>query len=149
MKRIKKYISSPLNVLHIVYGEEVVSFNLAEEARIDENKIEDEIKNQPSNYAFVSMLHKKMMAEFERLKQRRKAMYGRLFLSAKKGTGTGRGLSDEAAKAKVESNKKYIKLTQRCIDTREMADKLYSATRVFEMRANMMQTLSSNLRKER
>lgn len=149
MKKIIKYKDSPVNIIHIVYGDEVISFNLMEEARIDENKIEEQIKNQPSKYAFVSMLHKKMMAEFESCKQRRKALYGRLFLRAKRGEGGARGLSDEAAKAKVESNPKYVKLTQKCIDVRRQADELFSCVRVMEMTSNLMQTLSSNLRRER
>lgn len=61
----------------------------------------------------------------------------------------GRPLSDTQAEKWVRANKKYIAASENCIYARDQADQVLAAVRAFEMRAALMQTLSSNLRKER
>lgn len=150
MGKLSKYYSSTINIISVRYGEEDIRINIARESRINEDTIEEEIKKQPSSYAFLSMLHKRLLTKFELLKLSRKSLYGRLLAEAKKRTGpSGRPLSDNDAKAWVECHKKYIKASEGCIMARDKADQLFSAVRAFEQRAALLQTLSSNLRRER
>lgn len=149
MNPIRKYRKSPINTITIKYGEELISIDMAKALLILESTMEEEIKTQPSYYFFISALHKKLLTTFERLKVRRKQVFAQLLEKARNKRGpSGRYLSDTDAKAVVEKNKKFIRTCERCIEARDQADQLYSAVRAFEMRANLLQTLSSNLRKQ-
>jgi hypothetical protein len=150
MSRISKYSKSKINIISIQYGEEKITINVAREAKIDSNNIEDEIKRQPSNYGFLFMLHKRLLTEFEHLKLRRKSIFGELLAAAKRRTNSsGRPLSDNDAKAWVESNKKYIRISERCINKRDEADQVLGAVRALEQKKDLLQSLSANLRTER
>lgn len=149
MNPIRKYRRSPINIITIKYGEELISIDMSKALLILESTIEEEIKTQPSYYFFIASLHKKLLTRLEYLKVRRKAVFAQLLEKAREKRGpSGRYLSDTDAKAMVDKNKKYIRISERCIEARDQADQLYSAVRAFEMRANLMQTLSSNLRKQ-
>lgn len=150
MNDISKYRSSPINVINLRYGKETITINLARATKISESNLENEIKKQPSYYAFLSMLHKRLLTQFELAKLARKKEYGRLYAIAKDRKGSnGRYLSESAIKVWIESHKKYVSKSETCIHLRDNADQLFTAVRAFEMRANLMQTFSSNLRKER
>lgn len=146
--RLRKYSQSKINKISIVYGDEKIQFNLWDELKISEENLERELKNQPSYYAFILSLHKKLLTEFELAKVEKKRMYGHLFLLAKEDTVNGRPLNDEMCKASVESNKRYIKACQKCIKIKNDADILFSAVKGFEQRKDNLQTLSANKRKE-
>lgn len=146
----KKYRNSAINILSVRYGKEDIIINIARASKISENLLEAEIKNQPSHYAFLFSLHKKLLTKFELLKLHRQKVYGMLMGKAKKRQNTyGRPLSDTQAEKWVRSNQKYITASENCIYARDQADQVLAAVRAFEMRAALMQTLSSNLRKER
>jgi len=150
MGKIQKYYKSSINILSIQYGKEHITLNIAQEAKIKEDNIEDEIKRQPASYAFLFMLHKKLLTEFERLKLRRKSIYGILLAEAKRRTNSaGRPLSDNDAKAWVESHRKYIRISERCIEARDQADQVQAAVKSFEQKKDLIQSLSANLRNER
>lgn len=146
----KKYRHSSVSILSVNYGKEAIIINIARATKIDEDDLEAEIKNQPSHYAFLFMLHKKLLTRFEQLKLQRKRTYGMLLAKAKeRKNGYGRPLSDTAANKWVECHKRYISISEDCIQARDEADQVLGAVRAFEMRAALLQTLSSNLRKER
>lgn len=150
MKRLSNYRKSSINHVHINYGGKVFEFNIYEEAKISEEAIEREITTQPSKYALLFILHKKLLAKFETLKQNRKGLYGRLLGVAKTRTSSnGRPLTDKGSEAWVEAHKKYKKATEDCIKAKTDADILQGCVRAFEQRKDLMQTLSSNIRKER
>lgn len=148
--QFKKYRRSSVNIISIRYDGEEIILNIARAARISENNLEEEIKHQPSHYAFLSSLHKKLLTRFEQLKVQRQRVYGQLIMKAKERTNSsGRSLSDAQADKWVRTHKRYLAASEECITARDHADQLYAAVRSFEMRAALMQTLSSNLRKER
>jgi hypothetical protein len=150
MKRLIRYKTSQVNQINIRYGKEVIKFNLFAEVRIIESQLEKELKYQPSYYGFLLLLHKQLMAEFEKLKHERKRVHGLLYLNAKDRKATnGRFHSDEGAKAYADSHKRFLRISTQCIKVREDADKIYACVRAFEQRKDLMQTLSSNIRKER
>lgn len=149
MKRLFAYKGSPILNVRIKYGKELVSFNLGAELKIDENKINHQLKTQPTYYGFCLMLHKKLVTRFEEAKMIRKKVYGRLFLYAKENKKmNGRPYSDDAAQLYVESHAKYINATKDCIKTKDDADALYTCIKAFEQRAFLLQSLSANNRRE-
>jgi hypothetical protein len=145
--KLKGYGDLKVNNISIVYDGEKIRFNLFEEVSINENRLDQEIKSQPSLYAFLILIQKKLNTRFEGLKQERKKLYGQLFLRAKQRSHAGRPYNDEMAKAWVESHKKYVTITSNCIKAKDEADVLYAAVRAFEQRKDLIQTLSSNNRK--
>ena len=151
MNYLKKFSKSSLSKIRITYGGEVFKFNLIEITTIKESTIDLELKRQPSYYGFCLLLQKKLTTEYERLRQRRKSLYGQLYFRAKekvKAKSTGRFLSDDAAKAYVLKHPQYIEITTQCIEARDNADAMFSVIRAFEQRKDLMQTISSNKRKE-
>lgn len=146
--KIKNYSKSGVNRIYIKFGNEKIRFNLWDELKIDERKIEHELKTQPSYYAFLTMLHKKLLTQFETLKLQRRKLAATLFLKAKESTHQGRPLNDEMCKAKVEKNPKYLALCEQCIKAKDDADSVFAAVRGFEQRKDNLQTLSANRRQE-
>lgn len=150
MERLRKYRKSSLLDIEITYRGERFSFNLFEELKVNTDDVNKEIVNQPSYYGFLLLLHKKLTTEFEFLKNRRKSLWGKLYLKAKEmKTESNRVYNDEMAKAYADSHPKYTKLTAKCIQAKDDADVLWSCVKGFEQRGFLIQTLSSNLRKER
>lgn len=148
MKRLSKYYKSDLMNIQIVYGGKTYRFNLHEELKINEAIINSEIKSQPSSFAFISMLHKKLMEQFESLKQERKRTWATLYLRGKDKFIGGRPYSDEMAKAYAEKHPRYKTITDQCIAVRTNADALYTCVISFIQRKDILQTLSANNRKE-
>lgn len=148
--KLSNYRKSDINIIDVTYGGKRFRFNIWQEVKITEANVEAEIKGQSSRYAFVFVLHKKLLARFEELKQERKALYGSLLSKAKSRVQkNGRPFTDDAAKGWVDNQGLYRQITKKTIKAREDADVLLGVVRAFEQRKDLIQTLSSNLRKER
>lgn len=151
MSFIKKHNKLTFLNINIQYGDEKITLNLLSELRINPDQINDEIKRQPSKYGFLLLLHKKLLTRFEEIKTERKKVYGKLYMRAKetKQASTGRPMSDDLAKAWVESHKKYVDITMLCIKAKDDADTIFSCVRAFEQKKDLIQSLSSNIRNEK
>lgn len=121
------------------------------ELKISEAIISTEIKNQPSKYGFLLLLHKKLLTAFEEAKLKRGKIIGMLTLEGKEKLQphTNRPFTDDMVKAWVESHKKYLEASQACIAAKDAADAIYACVKGFEQRKDLLQTLSSNQRNER
>jgi len=148
MSNLGKYKASNLNIVRIRWEGEIIKFNLYEEVAISEAMIAKEIKYQPAHYAFLLRLHKKLLTRFEDLKLSQKKIYSELFLEAKMGSNGGRPANDDVCKARSLSDERYIKISKQCISARDDADTIYACVKAFEQRKDLLQTLSSNIRKE-
>lgn len=146
----KKFKRSNLSTIIVKYGKEIHRFNIIDIVQITEHTIEREMKRQPGYYGFCLLLQKKLNTAYEELRQERKRMHGRLYLRAKEHlkSNSGRGYSDEAAKAYVLCHPKYVTLTKACIAAKDSADTMWAVIKAFEQRKDLMQTISSNKRKE-
>ena len=79
MGKIGIYAStSKLMDIRIHYGDEKFKFNLYEELVVNENKINSELKEQPSAYSFNSMLKKKLIRRMKDREKEKEKIYGRL-----------------------------------------------------------------------
>lgn len=150
-QRIKKYAaSSSLMDICIKYGDETIKFNLTEELAINENKITSEITEQPTIYAFIAMLHKKLVRVANDKDKTSERSYAKAFINIKTSVdeSTGRAHSKEVAKEKALLDIKYIKADKASSQAKEEADVVGVAVRAFEQRQSLIQTLSANMRKE-
>ena len=147
---IMKYAkgSKILNI-DIKYGDETFSFNLNREVIVDENRINDEIKNQPSAYAFLGMLHKKLIRVAQDKKREMDKTYANLFIKYKDSTdtNTGRPIANDLAKEKVIASRRYQISIEEHHKAQENAEILEVCVRTFEQRYSLIQTLSANIRK--
>jgi hypothetical protein len=149
-KKITEYSSrSELMEINISYGKEDFSFNLNSELVIDENKINHEAQVQPSSYAFLNMLWKKLIRASKQAEKKMEKKEAELFIKYK-GTideTTGKKNANETARARVLVNPAYISLQEQFIEAEHQAMVIEVCVKAFEQRSNLIQTLSANLRK--
>lgn len=150
MSKIKKIASrSSIMDISIKYGKDVVKFNLFEELVVDENKLNDELKNQPSYYGFLAMLMAKLKRVMEDKKAELNKIEKELFLEYKedKDPHTGRPYSNDMAEASIVSEPDYIK----ALDNYNKAEEDYNIVKAcvdaFTQRSHLIQTISANMRK--
>ena len=143
--------TSSLMEISLTYGDEKITFNLKEELKIDENIINRELKEQPSSYAFIAMLHKKLVRRSLDSDKKADRAFAKAFIKNKTSVdqSTGRVMSKEVAKEKAELDPIYIKLQKQSSQSKEDADVIYVAVRSFEQRQLLIQTISANLRREK
>lgn len=151
-KKILRYSkkSSVLDV-SIKYGGEIIRFNLGNELKIDEGRINDELMEQPSYYGFLTLLNNRL----ERVENDKKAelskISSKLLIEFKqeKDPTTGRGYSNEVAKALVENQKEYQEALEDYHKAKENKGIISSCVESFNQRSYLLQTLSANVRREK
>ena len=148
-KLLKYAWESELMNIAISYGEELFTFNLNSEVLVDENRINKEIQEQPSAYAFLGMLHKKLIRKAQDKKREMEKAYANMFIKFKKeiDTTTGRPTANDLVKEKVISSKRYIDAEEEYYDALHESDIIEVCVRAFEQRQALIQTLSANIRK--
>jgi hypothetical protein len=151
MTQLEKYLKANPLVITIQYGNQTITLDLGEELRVSEDNINSELKRAPSKYGFALLLVGKLRTKFENLKVTRKKIRGKLYRKAKgiKSQVTNRLMSDDLAKAWVESHPRYVKISRQCIKAKDDVDQMYAVVRAFEQRSNLIQTISSNIRNEK
>jgi len=150
MKRIKKYAStSSLMDVKITYGEETFEFNLFEELVVNENKINQEIKEQPSSFAFLAMLHKKLLRVSKDKKAEMEKAYARAYMQYKTKIDpeTQRLYPKESAKELATKSPIYQQAIKKYHQAEEDWGVMDACVRGFEQRKDLIQTLSANIRK--
>lgn len=151
INKIKKYAeSSKLMEIAIAYGDEKLKFNLFEELKIDENTINKELKQQPSSYGFLLLLHKKLIRVKDDLEVEKDKVWAKEFIKqkGKTDTKTGRPKANELAKELATACPRFIKASRNYNQAKENADLIGSCCRAFEQRGHLVQSIAANLRKE-
>jgi len=147
-KLIQYALKSNLMGVNISYGKEDFSFNLNAELAIDENIINREVKEQPSSYAFLNMLYKKLIRAFKEAEKKMERKHSQLFLKYKQEKeDSGRSLNNDSVKAKINIDPVYNELWNEFIEAEHQAMVLEVCVKAFEQRVNLIQTLSANIRK--
>lgn len=152
MGSIKKYAEkSTLMNINISYGDESFSFNLNRELIISEDKINHELKVQPSSFAFISMLHKKLL----RVAKDKKAEMDKTFAivytnhKSKIDPDTKRPYPKESANYMATKSVRYQNAIKEYHEAEYNANIIETCVKGFEQRAFLIQTISANLRKEK
>lgn len=137
--------------IRIKYNEEIIKFNLADELAIDENRINQELQEQPSYYGFLTLL----LVKLNRVKDDKKASLERLeselFIENKSNidTNTNRPYSNDLAMAEVKTDNKYKIALKNLHKAEENWGLIKSCVNSFDQRAYLMQSISANVRKEK
>lgn len=138
--------TSQIMNVEVRYRDEKFKFNLNEELKIEETRLNEFIKAQPQAYSFLLMLHKKLINRKKELELDRKELYDKLYIKMKDKSEVK--LTVDALRAKIEKNLEYKLLRRQILKAESDCDDIETSVRGFEMRANLIQTLSSNLRRE-
>ena len=126
IKELKR--ESSINHLTVRVRGKKLDIDLSKELAINETSINKLISENPSSYSLISIL-------------KSKAVYVSVVDSNPKAT-------KEYATHKANANTKYQVANDKFLEVKEYADKLISICKAFEMKAQLLQTFSSNIRKE-
>ena len=155
MKRAKLNIQklagkSELMDIRVLYGDEVIKFNLYEELQISTDIIDHEIKVQPSHAAFISMVAEMINNQTLAQEQKVARTYAKLFKMYKRQEDetTGRANSKELTEQLVQGNKSYKNEVDDLLEMKHQRGRLHTCVKGFEQRGFLIQTLSANKRKE-
>lgn len=150
--KLKRKISvSSILDIKIVYGSEHIRFNLAEELVINENKINEELKHQPSYYGFLRLL----MNKLDRVKNDKKVeldkVFSSLFINNKDDIdpNTSRPYNNDIAEAKVLEDEEYLEAINNYNKALEDYNIIETCVQSFEQRSRIIQSISANLRDEK
>lgn len=150
MRNLEIYAEkSSLMDIKISYGKEDFDFNLFQELIIDENKINHEAQVQPSAYAFISMLHKKLIRVAKDKKVESERLFARFYVNYKKEIDreTGRQNPKETAHFMATKHPSYQKKVREYHIAEEKAGMIETCVKAFEQRSFLIQTISANIRK--
>ncbi len=150
MGKLKNYaLKSTIMEIYIELGDETFKFNLNEELVISEQRIESEIMSQSNSYAFLSMLHKKLIKATKDAEMESSRTYSQQYLNWKQDIDqeTGKPYNNDQAKAYAEVSKKFQEAQKKWVELQEKCGALEACVRAFEMRKDLIQTLSANIRK--
>lgn len=142
--------ASALMKVKVSWGKETFRFNLYDELAINEDKINDEVKNHPTSYAFLNMLYKKLILKADEAKSNMEKTWSREYSRQKRKINpqTGRPTSDDLCKAKADTSPIVKARTEEYYSAKNDATIMEVAVKAFESRASLIQTLSANIRSD-
>lgn len=133
------------HIVKFVYGKKRVEIDLSKEWEITETTINSHLCNQSANYAFLSMVKNEYCSKRDEAEKEKDEAFSKAYISYKESNPR---ITNELATHKANSSAKYQLAYEKYIKAKKNADDLISLCRAYEMKAQMMQTVSSNLRKE-
>lgn len=128
-------------ILKFKYEGKRYKIDILKELQINPNTINSQIKDQPSNYYFLCLVRNKFSIELEKAEQAMNRAYARAYSKYKE-----MDYNNDHASNKASINKEYIILQEKYLELKNLVEDIKSATRSFEQRANLIQTISNNLR---
>ena len=152
MGKIQKYASrSTLMDITIELGQETFKFNLNEELAVTEASVQREILEQASSYAFVGMLHKKLLKVVadRTLEVQKTWAKSYTWYKGEVNDDTGKPYSDDYAKQLANLDKDYLAAVEALNNITEKAGVLGICVKAFEARKDLIQTISANIRKDK
>lgn len=136
--------------IKLKYNGETFKFNLYEELSINPEKINHELKEQPSYYSFLLLLQSKLLVLKEDKEREMEKAYAKEYsnLAVKINPQTNRVFSDKLAKELSIATERYQKANIEYLTAKNDYGIIQSAVKGFEQRFSLIQTLSANLRRE-
>lgn len=152
MKKLHRYTNkSPIMDIRIKYGNELFKFNLYEELVIDENKLNKELKEQPSYYGFMGLLLVKLQRSKDDAEAEVNKKEAMLFVKYKSelDPNTNRPYSNDLTQSLVMDDDEYQKALKIFNGFKESVGIISMCLKSFEQRSSLLQSLSANRRNEK
>ena len=133
----------------IKFGKEKIRFNLYEELIVNETRINDELKDQPTYYGFLAMLSVKLKRVMDDKKAQLEKIKAELFVKFKSGIdkSTGRAYSNDLAESLVLQEESYTEALNDYLKAEEDYGLIQACVNSFTQRSHLLQSLSANTRK--
>ena len=129
----------------VSYRGKIYTINITQELAIDENILNQQLKNIPSNYAFLCLLRDNLIKKRDTLEREKNIAYSKAWLFYKESDNR---LNNDTANHKAMVNPKYLSIEERYLKAVHKANKFISICRAYESRERIIQTLSANIRKQ-
>ena len=134
------------DVLEVKYQGKKVKIDITKELTINESVINSQLKECPSNYAFLCFLRDKAIKTRDKLEKEKDRKFSELWTYFK---GSDSKMTNDTATHRAISSKKYQDAEDAFLKASYEASKLISICKAYESRERILQTLSANLRKEK
>ena len=143
IKELKR--ESSINHLTVRVRGKKLDIDLSKELAVNETSINTLISENPSSYSLISILKSKAVAARDQLEREKDRIFSQVYVSV---VDSNPKATKEYATHKANANTKYQVANDKFLEAKEYADKLISICKAFEMKAQLLQTFSSNIRKE-
>lgn len=140
--QLKEIKSKPLE---IKYAGKKYSIDIDQELLIDDSLVNSQIADVPRNYAFLCLLRDKYVNRRNVLEAQMNNAFSQAWIYYKESDSR---MNNELATHKASTNKKYLSLKNKYLKASDKANVFISLCKAYETRERMIQTLSSNLRKQ-
>ena len=128
------------NIIKVKYKGKTLIINISEELSINENIINSQLKNIPSNYAFLCSIRDDYILEREK-----DFAYSEAWLFYKTSDNK---MNNDTVSHKALTNRKYRSIEDKYLKAVDKANRLISICKAYESRERIIQTISANLRKQ-
>lgn len=133
------------DIISFKYKGKLVTINISRELEINENIINSQLKNIPSNYAFLCLLRDKIIKRRDKLEKEKDYVYSKAWLYYKESDNR---LNNDTVSHKALTSKIYIKANDKYLKALDKANRFISICKAYESRERIIQTLSANIRKQ-
>ena len=133
------------DIISFKYKGKLVTIFFSRELEINENIINSQLKNIPSNYAFLCLLRDKIIKRRDKLEKEKDYAYSKAWLYYKESDNR---LNNDTVSHKALTSKIYIKANDKYLKALDKANRFISICKAYESRERIIQTLSANIRKQ-
>lgn len=131
------------DTIKLKYKGSIITINITKELQISTNQLNNELKESPSNYAFLCLIRDEYLYKRDLLEKEKDQAYAESWIFYKESNNLVNDMVDKKALTNanfVRKNEKYLKAVYK-------ANQLISICRAYESREKLLQTVSSNMRK--
>ena len=142
-------MSQEEGVITVSFGRDVYQGNYLEDLAIDENKINEMLKTQPSRYVFWSKMVAMAKAIYEQKKLELERYTSQLYtFFRREAEAAGRRETEATLQAKIRLDQKTQQLENELVRVKLKLDHLAAIKEAFSQRTQMLMSLAANLREE-
>lgn len=134
------------DVLEVKYHGKKIKIDITKELTINESVLNSQLRECPSNYAFLCSLRDKAIKVRDKAEKDKDRKFSELWIFFK---GSDSKMTNDTATHRAINSKKYQDAEDAFLKASYEASKLISICRAYESRERILQTLSANLRKEK
>lgn len=132
-------------IIKVKYRGQTLSIDLFKELSIDENLIDSQLKDSPSNYFIFTQLRDKYIRKRDDLAREKEEAYSKAWIFYKDSNDR---LNNEYVSHKANTTAKYMSICKRYNRLVEKTNMFISICKAYESRENILRTISANLRKQ-
>lgn len=129
----------------VKYKGKEVSIDITKELQIDENTLNSQLREIPSNYAFLCLLRDEAIRKRDKLERERDFAFSKAWVYFKE---TDSRMSNDLATHKATSSSKFQSMDKKFLKAQDKANRLISICKAYESRERILQTISANTRKQ-